>query len=258
MLSSFKAPRLSGCPPQARSRCSNSGLNKRGVVKVVNVGWDPDNVLGPPQSGHIARREAQKKYGQSGSMVTDLSGSSSLQTDREIPEKDEELVEYFLVTQTSQMETEVARCRPRLSDEFFRVLDRTIGEKRLLESGQEDRVKELEALRSYLKQAVETLDSITKELATTTLDRLRKLLTAPDKQATILEMAERNEIDKALIELLNQNIESAKASGNDKAVQFMEKLRGLCVKHVLTSEKEEPQQLSNVKQVLTVEKEEPQ
>lgn len=48
---------------------------------------------------------------------------------------------------------------------------------------------------------------------TSATERLKSLLTAPDKRAAILEMASRNEIDAALISLLQQNIAGAKAAG---------------------------------------------
>jgi hypothetical protein len=44
-----------------------------------------------------------------------------------VPEQLEELVEFFLDTEAPEMEFEVARCRPRLTPDFFAHLDKRIG-----------------------------------------------------------------------------------------------------------------------------------
>eukprot|EP01025_Chloroclados_australasicus_P058526 TRINITY_DN7359_c0_g1_i1.p2 TRINITY_DN7359_c0_g1~~TRINITY_DN7359_c0_g1_i1.p2 ORF type:complete len:263 (-),score=36.66 TRINITY_DN7359_c0_g1_i1:195-983(-) len=235
--------------------------NRNNLLKVLNVGWDPEGILGPPQSGHIARRETQRKYGStanitetqttSGGTVSTGSATSALKNRmiRVIPDTNEELIEFFLSTESQYMEAEVARCRPRLDKDFFRELDGIIGQKRLLEEGQQDSVMELEMLRKYLAEAVEIVDSATKELTTTTLDKLKKVLTSQDKKATILEMAENNEIDQAFIDLLNQNINTARQAKNEQAAEFMEKIRAACVKYLITPEKapqEKKQEKSNL------------
>ena len=46
-------------------------------------------------------------------------------------------------------------------------------------------------------------------------NRLQKLLTAKDKKQCILDMAAANEIDLALIQLLQQNIDGARAAGRE-------------------------------------------
>jgi hypothetical protein len=49
----------------------------------------------------------------------------------------------------------------------------------------------------------------------TATSRLQKLLTSKDKKQCILDMAAANEIDLALIQLLQQNIDGATAAGRE-------------------------------------------
>ena len=44
-----------------------------------------------------------------------------------MPEAIEDLVEFFLDTEATEMEFEVARCRPRLTPDFFAHLDKRVG-----------------------------------------------------------------------------------------------------------------------------------
>ena len=62
------------------------------------------------------------------------------------------------------------------------------GESRFSSSPEEGRIAELEGLQNFLKEGVAAIDSRTSALAAPT-ERLRKLLTAKDKKATINEMA---------------------------------------------------------------------
>ena len=63
------------------------------------------------------------------------------------------------------------------------------------------------------------------------VERFRRLLTAKDKKATILEMVAANEIDQTLITFMNQNIEAAKAAEETQKAEFMEKLRDACKRY---------------------------
>ena len=75
----------------------------------------------------------------------------------------------------------------------------------------EDRLAELEALREYLTAAVAALDTAAASVAAAPA-RLRKLMEARDKKATLLDMAGAGEIDRALIDLMDQNIAGAAAA----------------------------------------------
>ena len=65
------------------------------------------------------------------------------------------------------------------------------GAERFKPSVNEGRVAELEMLQGYLKDALVKLDSQI-EGKVAPLERMKRLLTAPDKKATLLEMAGEN------------------------------------------------------------------
>ena len=69
--------------------------------------------------------------------------------------------------------------------------------------------------------------------------RLKRLLTAADKKQTILDMAAANELDVALLQLLQQNIDGAARAGNGEAAAFMSKVRDACAKWVVTKDRGE-------------------
>lgn len=91
----------------------------------------------------------------------------------------------------------------------------------------EERLAELELLRQYLEEASEAVDKAV-AATSTAVERMKKLLGAKDKKAMIIEMAEANEIDVPLMDLLQQNIEGARSVGQEEAANFMEKVR-VCV-----------------------------
>jgi hypothetical protein len=128
---------------------------------------------------------------------------------------------------------EVARCRPQLTPEFFKQLDTLVGAERFAAKPDEDRLAELDLLRKYLEEGAEAVDKAV-AATTTAVDRMKKLLTSPDKKACILAMAEANEIDAALLELLQQNIAAARQAGQEEAANFMEKVRNATAKFVVT------------------------
>lgn len=131
------------------------------------------------------------------------------------------------------MQYEVARCRPQLTAEFFKQLDTLVGQERFAPKPDEERLAELETLRQYLEEAKEAVDKAV-QANISAVDRMKKLLSAPDKKAMILEMAEANEIDVALMDLLQSNIEAAKGAGQDKAAEFMEKVKTAAAKFLIT------------------------
>jgi hypothetical protein len=61
-------------------------------------------------------------------------------------------------------------------------------------------------------------------------DKLRRLLTAQDKKAMILEMAGENAFDSAFFQLLDTNILGAQEAGQNEAATFMLKVRDACNK----------------------------
>lgn len=73
------------------------------------------------------------------------------------------------------------------------------------------------------------------EATTSAKDRMMKLLQAKDKKQMILDMAAANEIDAALMDLLQQNIEAARAAGQEDPAKFMEKVKQACAKYMMAS-----------------------
>ena len=130
------------------------------------------------------------------------------------------------------MEFEIARCRPALTEAFFKYVDSAVGELRFAKNPDQGKLAELEVLRDYLKAGVESFDSNVEAMKQPAAS-MRKLLTAPDKKATLLQMAGDGEIDQALINLLQQNIDAARNAGQEDPVKFLEKVRDAARKFVI-------------------------
>lgn len=149
------------------------------------------------------------------------------------PGQEAELVTYFLDTEADEMEYEIARCRPALTESFFKHVDSAVGELRFAKTPDEGKLAELEVLRDYLKAGVDAFDANVEAMKQPAA-RMRKLLTAPDKRATLLEMAGSGEVDQALINLLQQNIDAARSAGQEDPAAFLEKVRDAARKFVIS------------------------
>ncbi|MEW5313655.1 MAG: hypothetical protein WDW38_005203 [Sanguina aurantia] len=193
-------------------------------------------------TGHIQRRMTAKQ------MQTNTEFAASMRSAkddvrREVlarrelrspPSGDHEtLIEYFLSTNSDDMDFEIARCRPLVTDVFFKDLDTILGRTRFSSKPDEEKIAELEALRQYLSEAIVVIDNAVTNTASA-VDRMKKLLTSRDKKATILEMAEANEIDQALVELLQQNIVAARNAEQEDAAKFMEKVLVATSRHFIS------------------------
>lgn len=224
--------------------------------------WDPENLLGAPATGLIQRRMMQKQMEKDKEFATAVMATKDdirkqvllRRSQRSPPDEPSELVEYFLNTNAEDMEFEVARCRPKLTPEFFKALDSMIGAERfgapasgLVSAKQaasedseakaaasEERLAELELLRQYLEEAAQAVDKAV-DSTSSAVDRMKKLLSAKDKKAMIIEMAEANEIDVPLMDLLQQNIDGAKDAGQAEAAAFMEKVKQAASKYLITA-----------------------
>lgn len=148
------------------------------------------------------------------------------------PEDNNELVEYLLNTDQQDIEFEAARCRPKLTPDFFKVLDTLIGNERFAAKPDQERLAELEVLRKYLEDMTKAVDVAVAKIASAS-DRMKKLLTAKDKKQMILDMAADNELDQGLVLLLQQNIDAAREAGQEEAATFMEKVKGAISKFVV-------------------------
>ncbi|EFJ50247.1 hypothetical protein VOLCADRAFT_80381 [Volvox carteri f. nagariensis] len=216
--------------------------SRRNSVRVYAVNYDPEQLFKrPPETGLISRRMTHKMMEQNKDFASQMQRAKDdirrqVLTRREArnpPEDPMELVEYMLNTEAEDMEFEVARCRPKLTPAFFKQLDSVIGAERFAAKPDQERLAELETLRQYLEEAVEAVDKAVVKTASAA-ERLKKLLTAKDKKETILEMVAANEIDQALVDLLQQNIDAAKAAEQTAPAEFMEKVKMAVSKYLVT------------------------
>jgi len=153
---------------------------------------------------------------------------------RVVPDNAADLVEYFLVTEAAEIEYEIARCRPRLNQEFLEYLQAEVATLRFALSRtkeMDDRLVELEALHKVLTEGIEAYDRMAVDIIGAK-DRLARIFASEDKKATLLEMVEKNELDRSLLALLDENIAAAQAANQEQAVLFMEKIRAAVLKYL--------------------------
>ncbi|KAI7749642.1 hypothetical protein M8C21_010518 [Ambrosia artemisiifolia] len=210
-------------------------------TKIRCIGWDPEGILGPPTTGHLARREFQRRLEKDADAREQFQRQVQeenerrrvLRESRREPNSIEELVEYFLDTEAQELEFEIARMRPKLTDEFFNHLKFELGQIRFAvqkTEDMEDRVIELEALQKALREGIEAYDKLQANIVKAK-DNLNKIFTSKDVQATLMDMVEKNQINKSLLALLDENIASARRSNQTQAAEYMEKVRGAVRKY---------------------------
>jgi len=209
------------------------------VVRATS--WDPEGLFktGPTPGiidrklmGQRAETDAEARSSISAFMALQKEETQKRRDARVVPDDPHDLVEYFLDTESGDMEYEVARCRPKLDKNFFATLDKLVGVERFSPAPDEDRLAELETLREYLTTVAEAVDKATEAVAAAP-ERLKKLLLSKDKKETLLEMAGAGEVDQALMDLLEQNIAGAEAAGQKDAAEFMTKVRQACAKYYI-------------------------
>ncbi|WZZ13308.1 hypothetical protein YC2023_106397 [Brassica napus] len=185
----------------------------------ISCEWDPKGILGPAQTGHIARlefkrrleRDSEAKEAFQKQLREERERRQALRESRVVPDTSAELIEFFLDTEAQEIEFEIARLRGRLNDEFFAQIRLEIGQIRFAvtkTAEDEDRLIELESLQKALEEGIEAYDKMQKELMTAT-NSLTKILTSTDIKATLLDMVEKNEINRSLLTLLDENIANA-------------------------------------------------
>ncbi|KAI4327086.1 hypothetical protein L6164_019587 [Bauhinia variegata] len=210
--------------------------------RIFCIGRDPDGILGPPQTGHLARlefrrrleKDAEAREAFESQVREEKARRQALRQSRHVPDTPEELVEYFLDTEAQEIEFEISRMRPRLNEELFSHLKFELGKLRFAVSktqDMEDRLIELEALQKALQEGTEAYDKMQAELIAAKAS-LTKLLTSKDVKATLLEMVERNEVNRSLLALLDENIANAHRGNQKRAAEFMEKIRSSVVKYI--------------------------
>ncbi|KAJ1416035.1 hypothetical protein SESBI_17554 [Sesbania bispinosa] len=209
---------------------------------ILCIGWDPEGVLGPPQTGHLARlefrrrleRDAEAREAFERQVREEKERRQTLRQSRDVPDTPQELIEYFLDTEAQEIEFEIARMRPRLNEEFFAELKFELGQLRFAVNkteAMEDRLIELEALEKAIQEGTEAYDKMQGELIKAR-ESLTKILTSKDVKATLLEMVERSEINRSLLALLDENIANAHRGNQKQAAEFMEKLRVAVLKYI--------------------------
>ncbi|XP_052118380.1 uncharacterized protein LOC107488207 isoform X2 [Arachis duranensis] len=185
------------------------------------IGWDPEGILGPPQTGHIARLEFKRR------LERDADAREAF--DRQVREEKQRRQEL-----RQDIEFEIARMRPRLNEEFFSQLKSELGQLRFAVNkteATEDRLIELEALEKAIQEGIDAYDKMQGELIKAR-ESLTKILTSKDVKATLLQMVESSEINRSLLALLDENIADAHRSNQKQAAEYMEKLRGALLKYI--------------------------
>ncbi|TKY70857.1 hypothetical protein E2542_SST07151 [Spatholobus suberectus] len=224
-----------------------AGFRRRSNCKwrrptILCIGWDPEGVLGPPQTGHLARLEFRRRLDKDAEareafqrqVREEKERRQALRQSRIVPDTPQELIEYFLDTESQEMEFEIARMRSQLNEEFFSQLKLELGQLRFAVNRtelMEDRLIELEALEKAILEGIEAYDKMQTELIKARAS-LTKILTSKDVKATLLEMVERNEINRSLLALLDENIANAHKGNQKQAAEYMEKLRGALLKYI--------------------------
>uniref|UniRef100_A0A5B7BWM4 Uncharacterized protein n=1 Tax=Davidia involucrata TaxID=16924 RepID=A0A5B7BWM4_DAVIN len=214
----------------------------RSRAKICCIGWDPEGILGPPQTGHIARREFKRRLERDAEAREDFERQvreekerrRALRQSRIAPDTPAELIEFLLDTEAQEIEFEIARLRHRLNQEFFSHLQSELGKLRFAVSktqDMEDRLFELEALQKALLEGTEAYDKMQADLIKAK-ESLTKILTSKDVKATLLDMVEQNELNRSLLALLDENIANAHKGDQKLAAAFMEKLRGAMLKYM--------------------------
>ncbi|CAK9311066.1 unnamed protein product [Citrullus colocynthis] len=209
---------------------------------ITCVGWDPEGLFGRPETGHIARNEFKRRLEKDAEareaferhVREEKERRTALRESRVIPDDVTDLIEYFLDTEAQDIEFEIARLRPRLNEEFFSRVKLELGELRFAVTkteAMEDRVIELEALQKALEEGIEAYDKMQAELVKAR-EGLTKILTSKDVKATLLDMVERNELNRSLLALLDENIANAQMGNQKQAAAFMEKVRGAVLKYM--------------------------
>lgn len=215
---------------------------QRGLLQISNVGWDPEGILPAPVPHHITRRSYAKKIAEDAEykekierqLREEKEARRLVREARVVPDNHKDLLEFFLMTSGEEMEFEVARCRPKLTEEFFSFIKAEVGSLRFAVNQTveiEDRIGELEVLQKVLREGTEAYDRLAGDLVSAKA-KLSRILVAKDKKATLLEMAGENQLDISLLALLDENIATATKANEEQAAQFMGKIRGAVVKYI--------------------------
>ncbi|BBN16191.1 hypothetical protein MPTK1_7g04230 [Marchantia polymorpha subsp. ruderalis] len=218
--------------------------SRPGSCRCLDVNWDPEGLLGRPEGpGLISRNlvmrkfkdETDKKVAMEKALKLEAEQRKAAREAREQPSTHSGLIEYFLMTDPVDMQFEISRCRPLLTDDFRRFLVSEIGTIRLaldkMTPEKELRLETLLTLQKTLEEGVVAHDKLTANISHAK-ENLVKILTSKDKKATLLELAGENKVNKGLLVLLDENIAAASYAGQDQMAEYMKKIREAMVKYI--------------------------
>ncbi|OAE23002.1 hypothetical protein AXG93_1231s1150 [Marchantia polymorpha subsp. ruderalis] len=254
-ISMRTSDRLRTAPASSRPgscRCLDvNWILEEGLVFMRHVGGadgeaieDPEGLLGRPEGpGLISRNlvmrkfkdETDKKVAMEKALKLEAEQRKAAREAREQPSTHSGLIEYFLMTDPVDMQFEISRCRPLLTDDFRRFLVSEIGTIRLaldkMTPEKELRLETLLTLQKTLEEGVVAHDKLTANISHAK-ENLVKILTSKDKKATLLELAGENKVNKGLLVLLDENIAAASYAGQDQMAEYMKKIREAMVKYI--------------------------
>lgn len=229
---------------------ASAGASARAARDVrVRVGWDPDNILGPPKAGHIDRRMfhrqlqkddelKQKLEEETKKARAELLEKRNAREEAGLPQpgEHEKAIEYLLETEAEEIPFEVARIQNCLTDEWFAHIEDEVRMAKFDVSAEsrEDREAELTALLLVVRSELDNIKQVSERLISPA-EKLRALFTSEDKKQHVLDMAGRNEIDDIFLNLLEENIAAAEHAEQQQAADFMKKLLNLCKRFVCHS-----------------------
>ncbi|KAK9143297.1 hypothetical protein Syun_012697 [Stephania yunnanensis] len=211
--------------------------------KIMCVTWDPEGLLGAPQTGHIARLEFKRRLEKDADareafqqhVREEKERRRVLRESRATPDGPEELIEYFLDTEAQELQFEIARLRPRTNSLFFSRLNFLRTRVKFVVKHTSIhlnlRREELRHIAKALTEGAEAYDKVQTDLVTAKAS-LAQILTSKDVKATLLEMVEQNKLNRSLLALLDENIASAHKVEQKEAAAFMEKVRGAVLKYM--------------------------
>ncbi|GAB2274113.1 hypothetical protein Dimus_008884 [Dionaea muscipula] len=216
------------------------------IPKIYCVQSDPNGSFkSPPPTGDIyesdilrlLKQNAESRLAFERHMREERDRQRVLREARAVRETDAEMIEYFLDTEAQEIhrfeiagvEMEDGRVRARFTEAYFSQLQSEAAETQETE----DRLIELEELKKIVLDAAVTEEDhkMLSELIKTKKS-LFKIFTSKDIEATLLEMNEQNEINRALLTLLDEKIAIAHQDNQKPVVEFMEKHRAAVLKYI--------------------------
>lgn len=203
----------------------------------LELEWDPENLFGklPQDTDHIERRllarqaeqkeqeeeKAKEEYERARAELEEYRAS------RVMPRNDASaMLTYMLETEINELEFECVRCKEELNASFFQFI-----EDEITASEDSEYIEKLKTISTTIKDFTKFVEVNVAALAAP-VDRLKKVLTAKDKKATIAQMGADGEIDTALLALLQTNINTARQAQQTEAAEFMQKVFNACSKFV--------------------------